>query len=164
MILDQYLIIKRQKPSRYGYGHRLSVRLLKEKPNLSSDEIAIKVAIDVPNSLFERLIPTVDIKLPPDSVVNPNADVAIQITAEEVADKLSLSVEEVRDGLAEMVRRKTLKYAGVGDEGIETPFFDTEAEVTEWLQGNVDDDLIEGYDIQGFTPAEIKKIEEAPEV
>lgn len=59
-----------------------------------------------------------------------------------------------------------MKYAVVGDEGIDTPFFDTEQEAIDWWVETTGSDfeLTPGYDIQGFIPEEIKEIEAQPEV
>lgn len=60
-----------------------------------------------------------------------------------------------------------LKYAAIGDEGIESPFFETEDEVKQFIVDNTSEtwELNSAhYYIQGFTEAEIKKIEAQPEV
>lgn len=83
-----------------------SIRVTKNRPYLNNNEISVLLNVDVPNRFFERMIPVVDIRLPEEAVIQPEMDVALSITSQEVADKLKLDAQEVFDGLKDMVERK----------------------------------------------------------
>lgn len=93
MVIDAFLVI-----SRFG-----SIRAVKNRPALNSDEIAVNLKVDIPKEFFERLMPTVNIQLPKESVINTDMEAVISLTAEQVASKLNLEVLDVTDGLRQLI-------------------------------------------------------------
>lgn len=83
-----------------------SLRVVKSKPYLNNNEIALKLAIDIPQEFFDRLIPVANIKLPKEGIIDPDVETVLSITSNEVAQKLRLEAAEVYDGLKEMVNKK----------------------------------------------------------
>lgn len=93
MIVNGFLII----------DDRGSVRMTKGRPYLRNNEVAVQIKINVPDAFFERMIPVVEIDLPKEAVAEPDVSVALNITAQKVADALKLDVQYVYDGLKGMV-------------------------------------------------------------
>lgn len=57
-----------------------------------------------------------------------------------------------------------MKYAAVDDEGIDSPLFDTEQEVHDWIASNVLDDMPNyEYEVESFTPEQLKIIDAQPD-
>ncbi len=96
MTIRAYLIIGRSK----------TINIRKSRPDLSSDEVAFQIAINLPNDFFERVIPTIDVQVPKEAIYNPEATLVLDLMSSEIANKLRLEVSEVRDGLQEMMRKK----------------------------------------------------------
>lgn len=96
MNINAYLII-----SRGG-----SLRVVKNRPYLNNDEIAVALNVNIPKVFFERLIPTVDINLPEEAIIDVNADIAVKQIAPEVAKSLGIEVQTVEDGLKTMLENK----------------------------------------------------------
>lgn len=84
-------------------NNRGNLRVVKQRPYINNNEIAINLNLDIPGIFFDRLIPSVDIKLPEESVLKPDIETIVKITSEEVASKLKLDVNEVSDGLRDML-------------------------------------------------------------
>ena len=106
MIQKTYLVMKLGVVNDYYKTPKVSdLRVVKTEPTLKQNEIGFTLNIDIPDILFKRIAPLVSIELPADVFVSPDADVAVTITAKQVAEALKLDVEEVKDGLAEMVRK-----------------------------------------------------------
>lgn len=105
--IDGYLKIEGRKINNYSsyYKGRI-VSFTQSKPGLTSNQIAVKVKITVPNAFFERLTPVVDIQLPEEAVVNPNVESVIKLSALEISDKLNLEVTDVEDGLRTLIENK----------------------------------------------------------
>lgn len=82
------------------------LRVVKSRPSLSNHEIALTLALDIPNVFFERLMPVVKISVPEEAITSIDPEVAVSIASESVADALHLDVTEVREGLREMVLKK----------------------------------------------------------
>lgn len=91
--INAFLII-----SKFG-----SLRVVKSRPFLNNTEIAIQLAIDIPQVFFERLMPVVNIKLHKEAVINTNMETVINITAQTIFDHLNLSVVDVEDGLRQLL-------------------------------------------------------------
>lgn len=59
-----------------------------------------------------------------------------------------------------------MKYTATieGEAEIQTPLFDTEKEVNEWLKDNDPEGFESGaYTLQGLTPDEVKEMDSQPE-
>ena len=106
MIQKAYLVMKLGVENNYYKTPKVTdMRLMKTEPTLKQNEIGFTLNIDIPDVLFKRTAPLIKLELPADVFVNPDADVAVELTAKQVAAALKIDVEEVRDGLAEMVRK-----------------------------------------------------------
>ena len=79
---DGWLTIKCPAPE--GYGRRTSAGLTKKKPNLDADQVAVKVSVSLPVSLFVRPALEATLTVPPGSVAPPVIDLEIHDTVEEV--------------------------------------------------------------------------------
>lgn len=86
-----------------------ALRVVKSRPYLNNNEIAVALNIDVPDAFFERMIPVVQVDLPEEAVAQPDADVSLSITAGAVAKALKLDVSNVHDGLKDMVEEARSK-------------------------------------------------------
>lgn len=80
-----------------------SLRVVKTRPHLSNREIALTLKLDIPNVFFDRLMPTVQISVPKEAIIDVSPEVAINIAAASVSEALKLDFVEVRDGLKELV-------------------------------------------------------------
>lgn len=89
MKIQSYLVI----------SSRGTLRMVKGRPALSNDEVAIQLNIDVPNSFFKRLIPVANLTIPDNAIFEVGAEVALSVTAQEVSDKLHIEQGAVLDGL-----------------------------------------------------------------
>lgn len=96
MIITAYLIIdaSRRTPA---------LRLTKTTPALAGSELAVKLRIDVPDSVFRRPIPVLELTLPEDVVINPDAELVASVTADAIAEPLRLEYAAVRDGLLDLL-------------------------------------------------------------
>ena len=105
-----YLKIEGKKLGDYSSVYRgRIVSFTQSKPGLTSNQIAVKVEVKVPNAFFERLTPVFNIELPEEAVVNTNIDSVITLSALEISDKLHLEVTDVEDGLKAMIEAKKAK-------------------------------------------------------
>lgn len=93
---------------------RGALRITKNTPSLYQDEISVKLDINVPDAIFKRPLPTLSIDLPENVVANPDAELAVRLTAYDVSQALKIDVQEVQDGLWEMLRKRD-KEAGRGE-------------------------------------------------
>lgn len=84
-----------------------TLRVVKNRPYLNNDEIAVALNINVPKVFFERLIPSVDINLPEEALIDVGAEIAVKQIAPDVAKSLGLEVETVEDGLKTMIEEKS---------------------------------------------------------
>lgn len=106
MLIVAYLTIDRWA--------KLEVR--KNPPRLNGDQIGMKLLLDVPNEVFNRPLPVLELQLPKEVVMNPDASLVAQLSAQTIAGTLQLEVKEVTDGLLQMLKAKTQKE---NDEPIE---------------------------------------------
>ena len=83
-----------------------TLRVTKQQPKLAANELAFNLSINIPDTMFKRLIPVVKIDVPGDMLVNPNPDIALSLTAASVAEALRLDVKTVEDGLKQMLTDK----------------------------------------------------------
>lgn len=93
MTTEAFLVINRN----------LSLRVVKNRPQLSNDEVALRLQVTLPANFFERMIPTVDLEVPAGAIYEPVAEVAVKLTAKEVSEKLHLDYDAVLDGLAQAI-------------------------------------------------------------
>lgn len=99
------------------------LRATKTRPYINNDEIALNLNIDVPDSFFERLIPTVDIKIPDAAVMSPDIDTTVEIFAAALTDKLKIDTDTVIDGFKEVVREAVAKGRNIPQK--QSPGFGT---------------------------------------
>jgi hypothetical protein len=71
MQISQYIIIK--KKNKWSYGSRMT----KESPALASNEIAVKVSLEIPDAIFDKPTLQANITIPAEAVSKPviNAEV-----------------------------------------------------------------------------------------
>jgi len=82
---------------------RGSMRVTKNPPSLEPNEISAHLNLDIPNQFFQRPRLAITIGIPNDVIANVPADVAVEITAEAVAGALRIDVDDVRDGLTDLL-------------------------------------------------------------
>lgn len=99
MIVSAHLVI----------NDRGAMRVVKNRPWLNNNEIAVQLRIDVPKEFFERLVPVLEVELPKDAVTSPDAKASLAITADSVAKALKLNVHDVYDGLDDQLKRQAEK-------------------------------------------------------
>jgi hypothetical protein len=68
------------------FDRRKVIGVRKGNPNLSAGEYAVKLHLDVPDSLFKDLHPTVTIGIPERAVFAPTVEVVSPPTTEETDD------------------------------------------------------------------------------
>ncbi len=87
---NAYLVLKYNK--KQGYNSTLSVKATKNKPSTASDEIAVKIQLDVPKALFTK--PAYEAHLTIDESSAPTMVIAdLKNNIEEVLrERLNLSV------------------------------------------------------------------------
>jgi hypothetical protein len=83
-----------------------ALRVVKTRPYLNNREIALTLKLNIPSVFFDRLMPTAEITVPKEALVDIDPEVAVNIAALKVSDALKLDFVEVRDGLKEMVLQK----------------------------------------------------------
>lgn len=101
-----YLIVE-MDTDQYNRPRLGTVRVNKKYPEfIGSREIAFQLALDIPDVFFKRLVPTVNIQVPEDMLVNPDPEIVVSLTAGKVAEALKLDVKTVEDGLAKMLQEQ----------------------------------------------------------
>ena len=83
-----------------------SLRVVKNRPALNNDEIAVNLNVDVPDIFFKRLIPSVNITLPAEAIIDLDAKTAVNQVAPRVAESLKIDVKTVEDGLLDMIKEQ----------------------------------------------------------
>lgn len=107
MITSGYLVVTPRKVGSSYYPRKVAdVRWIKTKPTLKAKEIAFEVDITLPDTLWDRPVPKMNITMPKDILYDMDAEVAVSLVAPEVAESLKLDVQTVTDGLTEMIRQK----------------------------------------------------------
>ena len=96
MKIEAYLVINRSS----------SIRVVKQRPALNNDEIAVRLNIEIPKEFFERMIPSVDILIPVESMIKPDIEVITRLNAEMIGKAMNLDINEVQDGLNELINKK----------------------------------------------------------
>ena len=97
MKVDCYLIIQGVKPKYGPYRESRrepgSVRITKKRPNTRSDELAVRLTVDIPDTLFIRPTLEARISVPGDSCNGPviNTDIADNV-AQVIRDQLGVNV------------------------------------------------------------------------
>lgn len=100
MILSAYLFVNSQG----------KIRITRKETGTYPDELALHLKLEVPDSFWNRPIPSVDIVVPEFSL-QPEPEMTARIVAPEIANKLKLDVKQVEDGLANMLKEKLDKPA-----------------------------------------------------
>lgn len=85
--IDCYLIVKAEIATSGHQRGRASIRVAKGKPRLDSNEVAIKLNLQIPSALFTRPSITAEIKIPEDSA-------PFEITA-DVQDNIASAIKEI---------------------------------------------------------------------
>lgn len=107
MEVNGYLIVTPKQTGNNYYPRRSAeVRYVKTKPTLRAKEIAFKMTIKLPSTLWDRPTPEVTLDVPKGILYDMDAETAVKLVAPEVADALKLEVESVQDGLTEMLKKK----------------------------------------------------------
>lgn len=91
----------------YGYlviQNNSAVRWVKNKPSINNWEIAVMCNITIPDAFFDRLCPVINIELPESLIQQPDIEAIINISANEIAEKLRVSVEDATDGMRELLK------------------------------------------------------------
>jgi hypothetical protein len=83
-----------------------NTRVVKNKPTVFSRELAFELILDIPDLLFKRMVPVVNIDIPDNLFVVPDPEVAVSITAGKVAEALKIDVTKVEDILTQMVEER----------------------------------------------------------
>ena len=58
-----------------------TLRIVKTRPYLNSNEIALTLKLDIPQVFFARLMPTAEIVVPREAIVSIDPEVAVSIAA-----------------------------------------------------------------------------------
>ncbi len=69
--ISQYLIVKGKKRSLYSPYRSYTTRVTKSNPALDSDEIAVKIVIDIPEALFDKPSLEARVTIPEEAVSKP---------------------------------------------------------------------------------------------
>ena len=80
MKVSTYLCIK--KPPRYT--NRASMRVVKTAPNLESDEIAIKLNIEIPDEIFNKPRLEASVTVPKDAISAPVIEAEVIDNVQEI--------------------------------------------------------------------------------
>ena len=78
MQINQYIIIK--KKNRYSYGSRMT----RESPALASNEIAVKVSLELPDEIFDKPTFQAQIRVPKEAVSRPIIDAEVIDNVESI--------------------------------------------------------------------------------
>lgn len=78
MNISQYIIIK--KRNKWSYGSRMT----KESPSLASNEIAVKVSLELPDEIFDKPTFQAQIKVPKEAVSRPIIDAEVIDNVESI--------------------------------------------------------------------------------
>lgn len=107
MILNGYLIIT-PKNTGSNYYPRMSadMRVAKTKPSLKAKEIAFKLEITLPDTLWNRPITEIKLDVPQDILVNPDAAAVVSMVSPEIADALKVDVKDIEDGLLTALKNR----------------------------------------------------------
>lgn len=82
------------------------LRVTKIDNRAYTSELVVQLIIDVPDLFFKRPMPKVELSIPEEYLINPDAEVVAKWVAEDVADALKLEVSTVQDGLLTMLKSK----------------------------------------------------------
>lgn len=83
-----------------------NVRVTKRKVGIKPTELCITLNVNIPDSFFRRPQPVVNLSIP-DTIGQPlPVDQVIDLSADMIAESLGINVEDVRDGLQELVSQQ----------------------------------------------------------
>lgn len=107
MILSGYLVIT-PKSTGPNWNRRMSaeMRTTKQKPTLKAKEIAFKLEVTLPDTLWDRPITEVKLEVPRDILVNPEASTAVKMISPEIAEALKVEVKDIEDGLLAAIKKR----------------------------------------------------------
>lgn len=106
MTKEFYLIIKGKKGWQGNVSDFTIDRFIKTKPtNLSANEIAIKLLLNVPSEFFNRVIPSINIELPKEAILTLDQEAVISMVAQDLSQKLSVTLEDATDGLQQILAK-----------------------------------------------------------
>lgn len=78
MKISQYIVIKRR--NRWSYTSRLT----KGNPALASNEIAVKVSLEIPDAIFDKPSLEAQITIPEDAVSKPVIEASVIDNVQEI--------------------------------------------------------------------------------
>lgn len=81
MQINQYIVIKRTGGK---YAHKYSSRLAKNSPGLDSNEIAMKLSIEVPDDIFDKPTLQAKITVPKEAVSRPVIESTVIDNVEQI--------------------------------------------------------------------------------
>lgn len=79
------------------------LRITKTKVNPHPTELAIALALDVPDTFFQRRIPVVNLTIP-DHFANPGPEITARVIAPDVAAAMRIDVGTIEDGLLALAK------------------------------------------------------------
>lgn len=88
---------------------RGNLRITKTDYTPRSDELAVRLSIDVPDSFWNRPTPRANLTIPNDFLSQPDNEMVVKFLAPELAESLKLEVRAVEDGLTAMLKEKLEK-------------------------------------------------------
>ena len=60
-----------------------SIDVRKRRPDLSSDQIAVKLRLDISDRFFYRFIPDVEMSIPDEAVIKPDIQVTYEVEGDD---------------------------------------------------------------------------------
>ncbi len=89
--------------------NRGGIRVTKQSTGAYANELAVQLLVDVPDVFFNRPMPVVELDIPEEYLINPDANVAARWVAPDIAEALKLEVKTVEDGLVAMLEAEKEK-------------------------------------------------------
>lgn len=86
-------------------------RITKRDTRPYPTELGVILNIEVPDSFFNRPLPTANIEIPEGILLHPNQEVTVRWASRQIAEALKFEVETVEDGLRNMFAAELEKRA-----------------------------------------------------
>lgn len=86
--------------------NRGGIRVTKNSTGAYANELAVQLLVEVPDVFFNRPMPIVELDIPQEYLVNPDAEVVARWVAHDISEALKLEVKTVEDGLLTMLKNK----------------------------------------------------------
>lgn len=83
-----------------------NIRVTKRDKAAYPRELAIQLMLDVPDVFFNRPMPKVDLNIPPEFLVNPDATITAKWIAPDIAEAIGVEVKRVEDGMVAMIEER----------------------------------------------------------